>query len=141
MSTGRSRLSRIVACTMLIALPAAGETFPVGPVQVEIPTSKERASCFSTSGGSDGEMATCEANEAAVWDRRLNAAWARLRASLPPAEMARLQTAQRGWIAYRDHECRRDPDAGTAGGIAAASCILRLTATRAAELEARVASQ
>ena len=82
-----------------------------------------------------------EADEAAIWDWRLNAAWARLKAALPGPAFERLQIAQRGWLAYRDHECRDDGTGGTAGRLAAASCLVRVTAIRAGELEARAAGR
>ena len=131
----------VLACLAAMAVPATrAETFPVGPVKVEVPTGKKYEDCFERAGGNDLDMAACESDEAAGWDRRMNAAWGKLRTSLPPAEMGRLQVAQRGWIAYRDYECRQKPDGGTMERVSAASCILRLTATRAAELEQRAAT-
>jgi uncharacterized protein YecT (DUF1311 family) len=130
---------RAAATLLLLAAlrPAVAETYPVGPVRVEVPTTPGRAACFDKADGNDLAMAACEAAEAAAWDRRLNAAFGRLRTALPSAEFARLQTAQRAWIVYRDHECASDPAGGTVARVEAASCTVRMTATRAAELEAR----
>ena len=44
--------------------------------------------------------------------------------------------AQRLWLQYRDANCQfyADPDGGTAAGVAAADCVLQMTAGRAREL-------
>ena len=140
-TTTRGRASRLAfGCALIcFARPVVAETYPPGGVRIEVPSDAGYNACFSRADGSDIEMATCESAEAAAWDRRLNTAWGRLRATLPPAEFVRLQTAQRGWLAYRDHECRDDGTSGTSGRLAAASCMVRATAIRAAELEARIA--
>jgi uncharacterized protein YecT (DUF1311 family) len=132
------RNAHIIACVLALAASLAhAETFPVGPVRVEIPAISKLDACIAEAGGNDRDMAACSIDEASAWDRRLNAAWARLRATLPQRDMAKLQAAQREWLAYRDHECAPDPEGGTAALLTASSCHLRLTAIRAAELEAR----
>ena len=59
-----------------------------------------------------------------------------LMAELTPARKKQLQTAQRLWLQYRDANCHfyADPDGGTAAGVAAADCVLQMTAHRAREL-------
>jgi uncharacterized protein YecT (DUF1311 family) len=88
-SSASSRLRAVVVAALAahLVLPTAAraETYPLGDVRIEIPTDPARAACFDRAGG-DVDMARCEDGEAAAWDRRLNAAWARLRATLPPAE-------------------------------------------------------
>jgi uncharacterized protein YecT (DUF1311 family) len=132
------RVHILAACAAaLTAAPLHAETFPIGPVAVEIPVIAKLNACMAEANGNDLDMAACSAEEATAWDHRLNAAWARLRAALPQRDLTKLQVAQRGWLAYRDHECMPDPEAGTAARLAGSSCWLRLTAIRAAELEAR----
>jgi uncharacterized protein YecT (DUF1311 family) len=142
MSTDRT-FGRLLAALVTFAFAAAAqaETHRLGEVRVEVPAGKDYDACFERADGNDLDMAACKRDEFEAWDRRLNAAWARLKATLSPAEFARLQAAQRGWIAYRDHECRDDETGGTAGRVAAASCLVRVTATRAGELEARAAAR
>ena len=88
------------------------------------------------SGGVTAEMHTCISAEHARQDQQLNRNYQALMAELPPARKKQLQTAQRRWLQYRDANCHfyADPDGGTAAGIAAADCVLQMTASRAREL-------
>ena len=131
----------LLGCLLAVASAAPSswaETLPIGPIQIEIPAATDTGASVARAGGVDRDMAACTDAETAAWDKRLNAAFGRLRKGLAPADFARLQAAQRGWLAYRNHECALDPDGGTAAFLAAASCALRLTAIRAAELDERV---
>lgn len=94
------------------------------------------AACMDASGGVTASMIDCIGNEYALQDAALNAAYAALRAALPAERRAQLQAVQRAWIAYRDANCGfyADPDGGTLARVAANDCLLRETATRAAEL-------
>ena len=60
-----------------------------------------------------------------------------LMAELTPARKKQLQTAQRLWLQYRDanYQFYADPDGGTAAGVAAADCVLQMTADRGRELK------
>ncbi|MBD0276085.1 MAG: DUF1311 domain-containing protein [Acetobacteraceae bacterium] len=91
----------------------------MGPVRVEVPSAPARKACYDHADGVDLDMAACETAEAAQWEKRLNDAWARLRAALPRGEFAALQEAQRGWLAYRRHECAPDPEGGTSARVTA----------------------
>ena len=129
-----------LATLALALLPglAAAQTYTLGEVRIAVPVQPGYEACLDRSGGGDLAMMACTDQAAAAWDRRLNAAYGRLRALLPREDFAAVQAAQRGWLAYRDGECRDSGQDGTMGRLAAASCVLRLTAIRAAELEERV---
>lgn len=76
----------------------------------------------------DGELQRQKANLNAAYNERLRGA--------DPAFRARVEKAQRAWVAFRDAEC----DAQTLhGGSGAATsyltCMVRLTANRAVEME------
>jgi uncharacterized protein YecT (DUF1311 family) len=64
---------------LALALPAAAETYPVGPLRVEIPALTDPTACMDRADGSDRALAACSGPEIAAWDRRLNAAFAALR--------------------------------------------------------------
>ncbi len=88
-------------------------------------------------------IADCLGAETAAWDAILNREYKATRAHVdrvdpgqPPVSEA-LLTAQRAWIAYRDAECRLAFErnrGGTIRSVAAADCVLRMTARRALEL-------
>lgn len=88
------------------------------------------------SGGVTAEMHACISAEHARQDQQLNRSYQALMAGLTPARKKQLQTAQRLWLQYRDANCHlyADPDGGTAAGVAAADCVLQMTASRAREL-------
>ncbi len=90
------------------------------------------------SGQSTAGMIGCIAAELSVQDARLNTTWRRVTARLNPRQKAKLQAAQRAWIAYRDADCRSldDADWGTISRIAANQCMLRQTMERTAALAA-----
>ncbi len=107
--------------------------------------------CQAEAGGATTLGITgCEQREAAAWDVLLNEeyratrAWAeaadRAEAEYAPefAVMAEaLRDAQRAWIAYRDAECALDYarwGSGSMRHVAAAGCVLDMTAARAVEL-------
>ncbi len=94
-------------------------------------------------GGSTIGVVACVQAETAVWDRFLNREYKTTRAQLdqadsgqPPVSEA-LLAAQRAWIAYRDAECSLAFErnrGGTIRSVAAASCLMRMTAQRSLEL-------
>lgn len=94
------------------------------------------ATCMDKSGGVTAEMHACISAEHTRQDQQLNRNYQALMAELTPARKKQLQTAQRLWLQYRDANCQfyADPDGGTAAGIAAADCVLQMTASRAREL-------
>jgi uncharacterized protein YecT (DUF1311 family) len=131
------RATLIATFAALLAASAQAETYPLGDLSITIPQSPTYRACFERAAGRDLDMAVCSSAEVSGWDRRLNAAYARLRRVLPPPDFAVLQAFQRAWIAERDAACRDDGQSGTAGRMEAATCRLRMTAIRAAELETR----
>jgi uncharacterized protein YecT (DUF1311 family) len=85
---------------------------------------------------STADIVECLAIQAAVWERRLNAAYQKLIDDLPARRRDRLRSAQRIWLQFRDANCAyfasRD---GTIARVDAGQCLLRLNAGRAIELE------
>lgn len=94
------------------------------------------AACMDQSGGVTAEMHACISAEHTRQDQQLNRNYQVLMAELPQERKKQLQTAQRLWLQYRDANCHfyADPDGGTAAGVAAADCVLQMTASRAQEL-------
>ena len=92
--------------------------------------------CMDQSGGVTAEMHACISAEHTRQDQQLNRNYQALMAELTPARKKQLQTAQRLWLQYRNANCQfyADPDGGTAAGVAAADCVLQMTASRAREL-------
>jgi uncharacterized protein YecT (DUF1311 family) len=119
------------------AAAQAEEQFDYGGVKIDIAVSPAYTSCFEAAAGNDPNMAVCITAETTLWDQRLNAAYAKLRARLSKSDFAVLQAFQRLWVGDRDVACRDDGQNGTAGRVASDSCVLRITAVRAAELEMR----
>ena len=110
---------------------------------------------MDTPGGSSTVgMGYCLSQELDLWDARLNETYralltveraldaetATLGASVPPRASA-LRDMQRAWIGFRDATCVYEYaqwGGGTGGGPANTSCLLRLTALQALELERRL---
>ena len=85
---------------------------------------------------STADIVQCLATQAAVWDRRLSAAYQKLLESLPVRRRDRLRNAQRLWIQFRDANCAYFASrSGTIARVEAGQCLLRLTTARAMELE------
>ena len=119
----------LLAASSLLIAPAAAQTGTV-------PLSATFQTCLDKSGGVTAEMHACISAEHERQDQQLNRNYQALVAELPPARKKQLQTAQRLWLQYRDANCHfyADPDGGTLAGIAAADCVLQMTASRAREL-------
>lgn len=120
----------LAASSWLIA-PAAAQTSAV-------PLSASFQTCLDNSGGITIEMHACISAEHTRQDQQLNRNYQVLMAELIPERKKQLQAAQRLWLQYRDANCQfyLDPDGGTAAGVAAADCVLQMTANRARELAA-----
>jgi uncharacterized protein YecT (DUF1311 family) len=85
---------------------------------------------------STADIVECLAIQAAVWDRRLNAAYQRLIDELPARRRDRLRSAQQLWLQFRDANCAYFASReGTIARVDAGQCLLRLNAGRAIELE------
>lgn len=119
----------LLAASSLLIAPAAAQTGTV-------PLSATFQTCLDKSGGVTFEMRECISAEYERQDLLLNRNYKALMADLTPERKKQLQTAQRLWIQYRDANCQfyADPDGGTAAGVAAADCVLQMTANRAREL-------
>lgn len=87
----------------LALITASASTGAPGPTQ----RSAEFRACVGASGGRQAAFAACAADEAARADRALNAAYARTRLGLSPADRGRLRGSERHWLARRDAECGR----------------------------------
>lgn len=82
-------------------------------------------------------MMDCAGRERALWDERLNGAYAALRGKASPTQATALQQAQRAWMAYRDARCGFEAtryEGGSLAGVVAGNCFLQVTAERALEL-------
>ena len=96
------------------------------------------AKCMdSPDGQSTMGMIECIGSEAQVQDAALNAAYRKAMKDLNPRQKAKLQAAQRAWIAFRDAECAsfEDEDWGSLSRINANACVLHMTAQRVIDLE------
>lgn len=119
----------LIAVACLAAIPAGA---------AEPRYSRTYSTCMDRSGGVTAAMVDCIGAEFTAQDRRLNASYRKALANLPKPRRAALTRAQRAWIAFKDAECAfvLDPDGGTLARVSANDCVLRMTATRADELEA-----
>ena len=82
-------------------------------------------------------MIECTTAETARWDKRLNANYKSLLERLDPDRKKALIAAEVAWLKFRDSNCDFlfDPNGGQAARMTANSCVLRMTAERALELE------
>lgn len=119
----------LLTASSTLAAPATAQTSAA-------PLSATFQTCLDKSGGVTFEMRECISAEYERQDQLLNRNYQALMADLTPERKKQLQTAQRLWIQYRDANCQfyLDPDGGTAAGVAAADCVLQMTAARAREL-------
>lgn len=119
----------LLVASSLLTAPAAAQTSAA-------PLSATFQTCLDKSGGVTFEMRECISAEYERQDLLLNRNYQALMADLTPERKKQLQTAQRLWLQYRDANCQfyADPDGGTLAGIAAADCVLQMTANRAREL-------
>lgn len=117
---------------------------------------KASDACMAGPGGaSTVGMVDCLSAESKDWDKLLNTSYGKVlkAAKAADAELKQLgsaaeaaapvlQQAQRDWIGFRDASCRYAAlqfQGGTAGGPAAASCMMELTAEQALRLRALTA--
>lgn len=107
------------------------------PARAEAELSKAFSACMDKSGGVTSSMLECADIELKLQDQRLNKAYRELSSDLNANRRRALQDVQRLWIRFRDANCAfyDDPEGGSAAKLAASSCVLQLTATRARELE------
>jgi uncharacterized protein YecT (DUF1311 family) len=88
-------------------------------------------------GGSTMGINQCVDAELKVQDAALNVAYRKAMKDLNARQKAKLQAAQRAWIAFRDAECAsyEDQDWGTLSSNNASMCVLRMTVMRTIDLE------
>ena len=97
----------------------------------------EYSGCTARAGDVTTDVLQCIAAETSRQDARLNETYRALRGQLHSGRRTELVAAQRLWMQYRDANCRfhNYPDGGSPAAIHSASCVLRMTTERAAELE------
>jgi uncharacterized protein YecT (DUF1311 family) len=123
---------------LTIAAPAVAQEKTAAP---SVQYSKVFEACLDKSGGVTVEIRDCDSAEYAIWDKRLNVAYAAIMSSdnHSSAAKAKLKEAQRAWIVFRDKGCLADgeivAEGGTASSLIASDCGLQLTAERAVHLE------
>lgn len=129
------RAACILALALAIAVPALAEDAD-DPVMSRYTPAYDK--CLeSPEGQSTAGMIGCIGQELEVQDKALNAAYAKAMGDLNDRQKARLRTAQRAWIAFRDAHCAslQDEDWGTLSRIDANACVLRMTVERTIVLE------
>lgn len=120
------RALAVASLVLLAAVPAEAQGRRM--------TASERAD--KTCGGSNPEILQCVAGFLDREDARLNRAYRAALARMRPARRDQLRREQRQWIKDRDVECEAELEGGgSQASIYATSCVLRLTETRADELE------
>jgi hypothetical protein len=72
-----------------------------------------------------------------VWDKRLNASYKKLLASLLPDQQKKVRASQRLWLQHWEAACNLYMEimGGTGGRLLASSCSLQMLADRTLELE------
>lgn len=123
--------------TSAMVLMAGAMAVSLSPAHAEAELSKAFGACVEKSGGVTSAMLDCADAEFKLQDQRLNKAYRELSSGLNAKRRRDLVEVQRLWIRFRDANCAfyADPEGGTAASLAASSCTLQLTATRAKELE------
>ena len=109
---------------LLLATPATGLVQPAAPLSCE------------QSAQTQSQISACAAERAKAADQRLNKAYQDLLRYLDDAETAKLRTAQRAWIAFRDADCAFwGAGEGAIAPMNQANCRADLSDLRTAELE------
>jgi uncharacterized protein YecT (DUF1311 family) len=88
--------------------------------------------------GSTYEMVECLRAKTVQWDKRMTIAYQRMLNAGEPKQREQLRVAQHLWIQYRDANCLYyGLGEGTIARIEAGDCMLRMTQSRAIELEGK----
>jgi uncharacterized protein YecT (DUF1311 family) len=98
--------------------------------------SAEYSKCMDKAAGVTADTITCIGTEVAQQDKKLNANYKALKASLNPTRQKQLQEVQKIWLNFRDSNCQfyADPEGGSLQRVLANECVLKLTTQRAQEL-------
>lgn len=102
------------------------------------PVAAQTVECSDGTNLTQMEMTQCAGQDAAFWDRLLNAAYQQVIATLDAEREESLRAAQRAWITYRDLTCDMETARYAGGSIAPMimqECMARLTERRARDLE------
>ena len=136
MRTAAAIALALAVASLALASPAVAAS-PADPVQARYTPAYDKCLAAPT-GQSTMGMIDCTNGELQVQDARLNAAYRKTMASLNARQKAKLQVAQRAWVAFRDAECAsyEDEDWGTISRINASACVLHMTVQRTMDLEA-----
>jgi uncharacterized protein YecT (DUF1311 family) len=118
-------LASIMCCGFPSLAPAADEL-----------TTPAYAQCIKKSGGVTSEIFDCNSTETDRQTAKLNQIYQRLIATVSASRKQQLVDAQKAWMKYRKLNCAfyYDPEGGTAARLAGSSCLMTMTANRAAEL-------
>ena len=82
------------------------------------------------------DIVDCLSKVNTQWDKRLNAAYQKALKSVDAAGIPALRAAERAWLEYRKQRCTYLSEVpGTIGRVIGADCLVRMTRTRALELE------
>jgi len=117
----------IIRIALAICLFAAGPA----PVQAQ--------STPCTAAATQTDLNRCAGEAFKSADSVLNQTYKGLMGSLSPASAARLKSAQRAWIGFRNAECSfqsNGKDGGSIAPMASANCAASLTRQRSAQLAA-----
>lgn len=93
--------------------------------------------CVDATGGVTPAIQDCMADEYRYQDDRLNRVYQSLLAKRSKQEQEALRAEQRTWLSVRDRQCPVDPGGGQGQRLDTNSCLLKATAERASELEAK----
>jgi uncharacterized protein YecT (DUF1311 family) len=101
------------------------------------PRTKEYERCIEKAGAVDPAVLECIGEEYSRQDKRLNAAYRKLMASLKGERKKQLLEAQRLWGKYTEANCGfyYDPDGGTSARMMSAECDVTARILRTKELE------
>jgi uncharacterized protein YecT (DUF1311 family) len=136
------RLAAFAALLVPMLACAAPQDEQASPPPTD-PTDAALARCDEAAGLVDANYADCRDQAAAAWDARLNAAYGKLEAGLPPDDFAALREAQRHWVAFVEADAKARGEMhdgwGTLDNAIDASVHLDHVRERALELEQLVA--
>ncbi|URX64234.1 DUF1311 domain-containing protein [Luteibacter anthropi] len=119
---------------MTVAISAFGQE---SPRPVDKPLRSTYYACVKAAHGVTLTLNNCVGAEHDYQDKRLNAAYQKLRASLSQEQRTALRDEERSWIIHRDNACAPDPHGGTANMLDSNQCLLNQTVERAIALEDR----
>jgi uncharacterized protein YecT (DUF1311 family) len=129
-------MTRFLAVATVLALLAAAPAVEAQPRRPARSLSANEAIVrCDRAGGGNMEMMACVAEILDREDARLNWAYKAAMSRLPPPQRVSLRNAQRRWIRDRDVECAKEGGDFAQAGIYVTMCHVRLTETRADELE------